>query len=72
MKPIRYKGHTITATTTDTTVLVPMPGGRLGHYQQVRPLIRIEGEAAKEEGQRPFITTLQQAKQHITDTIQGG
>ena len=72
MKTIRYKGHSITVTTSDTTVHGPMPGGRTGHYQQVRPLIRIEGEAAKEEGRRPFITTIQQAKQHINDNIKGG
>ena len=72
MKDIRYKGHTITVTTMTTTVMLPKPFGKTGHYGRVRNLVGIEGRAGKPPGQRPFITTIREAKQHINDTNQGG
>jgi len=62
-----YKGHKIIKSSTTTTVYLPMPGGRTGHYQAIRYLYKIEGEHVnKEVGEYPWITTIYSAKQYIT------
>lgn len=54
---MKYRGNTIKKTSTTTT----RPG--LG----IRYLYRIEGPQGKEEGRRPFITTIKQAKDFIKE-----
>tara|TARA_R100000234_G_scaffold61407_1_gene37156 strand:- start:133 stop:357 length:225 start_codon:yes stop_codon:yes gene_type:complete len=62
-----YKGHKIIQSTTTTTVYLPMPGGRIGHYQAIRYLYKIEGKHInKDERTFPWITTIYGAKQYIT------
>mgnify|MGYP003351840314 CR=1 FL=1 len=69
---LRYKDHEITRTNTTTSVRLPNPGGKLGTYEAIRYLYRIEGKLGKEEGKRPFITSQKEAKAFISKQIEMG
>lgn len=64
-----YKDHEIIKTNTTTSVLIANPGGNLGTYEATRNLYRIEGRYSKEEGKRPLITTIKDAKEYINRRI---
>ena len=67
---MNYKKHNIKRTDITTRVSIPKPFGRSGVYEATRYLYEIDGEHAKSAGTRPFITTLQSAKEYITDSIE--
>jgi hypothetical protein len=66
---ISYKGCTISRTSTSTSVLRSYFGSLNTHEVYV-PLYEIEGAVSKPRGLRPFITTIADAKDYISDALE--
>jgi len=63
----RYKGCIISRSNASTTVL--RSNGGLGSWEVVVPLYDIEGVVTKPRGLRPFLTSIAEAKQYISEEI---
>ncbi len=65
-----YKGFTIQKMETTTTVLRVVPGSiPVKYYESIEHVFDIEG--LKPYGQRPFITSVRQAKSYINEWLSG-
>jgi hypothetical protein len=65
---ISYKGCTISRTNTSTSVLRSYFGSLSTHEVYV-PLYEIEGAVNKPRGLRPFITSIAEAKDYISEAL---
>jgi hypothetical protein len=65
---ITYKGCTISRTNTTTTVRRRI-GNSLRTYEAYVPLYEVEGTVTKPHGRRPFLTSIMEAKEYISDEI---
>lgn len=63
---MKYKGCTITRTATTTNVVEWFFGKE---SQRTRKVYEIEGDVSKPAGTRPFLTSIQAAKDYISERL---
>ena len=63
----RYKGCTISRSNASTSVL--RSNGGLANWEVTVPLYDIKGAVIKPHGLRPFLTSIAEAKQYISEEI---
>lgn len=63
MKEYKHKGYTFRATSTMTTIYVS--DGHGGRHSRVVPVYEIDG--LKERGKHPFLTSVAQCREYISE-----